>query len=164
MRILAIADIHGVTGVYEWLPDAISHYAADALILAGDLMMGGWEDEQSEQARTLVVPILKTIPVPVFFIMGNDDHIELEPGNEKIQSVHGRRLRFGGFNIVGYQYSPPFIGSRHEKPEEEMPSTFAKLSHSWTKTPFSSAIPRPLDLLTGFTRATRWAPAQSTNY
>jgi len=120
MRILAIADIHGVTGVYEWLPDAISHYAADALILAGDLMMGGWEDEQSEQARTLVVPILKTIPVPVFFIMGNDDHIELEPGNEKIQSVHGRRLRFGGFNIVGYQYSPPFIGSRHEKPEEEM--------------------------------------------
>ena len=120
MRILAIADIHGVIEVYEWLRDSVSRYDADGLILAGDLIMGGWEEEQSEQARTLVVPLLQTMPLPVFYIMGNDDHIELEPGDEKVRSIHGRRLSFGGFSIVGYQYSPPFIGSCHEKPEEEI--------------------------------------------
>ena len=52
--------------------------------------------------------------------MGNDDHIELEPGDEKVRSIHGRQLSLGGFSIVGYQYSPPFIGSCHEKPEEEI--------------------------------------------
>jgi predicted phosphodiesterase len=49
MRVLAIADIHGVTDVYDWLPDAISDNCADALILAGDLLLGGWEEEQSER-------------------------------------------------------------------------------------------------------------------
>jgi len=120
VRILAIADIHGEIEVYEWLRDAVSRYDADTLILAGDLMMGGWEEEQSEQARNLVVPLLQTIPVPVFFIMGNDDHIELEPGDEKVRSVHEKRIDFGTYDVVGYQYSTPFIGSCHEKPEEEI--------------------------------------------
>jgi Icc-related predicted phosphoesterase len=68
MRVLAIADIHGVMDVYDWLPDAISDNGADALILAGDLLLGGWEDEQSEQARTFVLPLLHTMPVPVSLI------------------------------------------------------------------------------------------------
>ena len=41
MRILAIADIHGATDVYEWLRDASEEYAADLVILAGDLLIGG---------------------------------------------------------------------------------------------------------------------------
>ena len=53
MRILAIADIHGEIKVYEWLRNAVSDYGADVLILAGDLLTGGWEAEQSEQARTI---------------------------------------------------------------------------------------------------------------
>jgi Icc-related predicted phosphoesterase len=120
MRILAIADIHGVIDVYEWLRDAVSDYGADMLILAGDLLIGGWEEEQSEQARTLVIPLLQTVPAPVFFIMGNDDHIELEPVNEKIRSVHEKRIDFGTYGVAGYQYSPPFVGSCHEKPEEKI--------------------------------------------
>ena len=31
MRILAIADIHEATDVYEWLPDAVSDNSADVL-------------------------------------------------------------------------------------------------------------------------------------
>ena len=59
MRILAIADIHGIIEVYEWLPKAVSDYGADALIIAGDLLTGGWEGKQSEHARTFVIPRLK---------------------------------------------------------------------------------------------------------
>jgi Icc-related predicted phosphoesterase len=120
VRVLAIADIHGMIEVYGWLRHAVSDYHADVLILAGDLLIGGWEEEQSEQARTLIVPLLQTIPVPVFFIMGNDDHVELGPDGERIRSIHGRRLSFGGFSIVGYQYSPPFVGGCHEKPDKEI--------------------------------------------
>jgi Icc-related predicted phosphoesterase len=47
LRILAIADIHGATGVYEWLREAAVEFHADLLILAGDLLIGGCEDEQS---------------------------------------------------------------------------------------------------------------------
>ena len=59
MRILAIADIHGAIEVYRWLPGAVSDYHADVLILAGDLLTGGWEEEQSEHARTIVMPSLQ---------------------------------------------------------------------------------------------------------
>jgi Icc-related predicted phosphoesterase len=117
---LAIADIHGVTGVYEWLKQAAAEQGADMLILAGDLLPGGWEDEQSEQARMVVIPLLRAIPKPICYTMGNDDHVELGYEDERIQSVHGRRLDFGNYGIVGYQYSTPFMGGCHEKPEDEI--------------------------------------------
>jgi uncharacterized protein len=120
MRILAIADIHGAVEVYEWLRGSVSEYRADAIILAGDLLIGGWEEEQSAQARSVVMPLLEKIPVPVFFIMGNDDHIEIESENENVRSVHGKRIDFGPFVVVGYQFSPPFVGGRHERPEDEI--------------------------------------------
>jgi uncharacterized protein len=127
VRILAIADIHGVIEVYEWLRDAVSGYGADMLILAGDLLIGGWEEEQSEQAHTLVMPLLQTVPAPVFFIMGNDDRIKLEPGDEKVRSVHGRRLDLGTYGVAGYQFNPPFIGSCHEKPEDEIAADLCQI-------------------------------------
>jgi Icc-related predicted phosphoesterase len=127
MRILAIADIHGATEVYEWIPGAIADYEVDALILAGDILLGGWEEEQCQQAETFIIPLLKSLSISVFFVMGNDDHIELNPEDEKIRSAHDRRLDFGSYNVVGYQYSPPFIGSCHEKPESEIAIDLRKL-------------------------------------
>jgi len=120
MRILATADIHGVTEVYDWLPEVITDNGVDALILAGDLLLGGWKEEQSLQAYKFIIPLLNTLSIPTFFVMGNDDHIELKPEDEKIRSVHGQCLDFGSYSIVGYQFSPPFIGSCHEKPENEI--------------------------------------------
>lgn len=127
MRILAIADIHGSTEVYEWLPKSIAQYGVDALILAGDLLLGGWEEEQSRQAHTFVMPLLISLPIPTFFIMGNDDHIDIKCTNEKVQSIHSRCLAFGSYGIMGYQFSPPFLGSCHEKPEEKIAKDLCKI-------------------------------------
>jgi len=60
-------------------------------MLAGDLLIGGWEDEQSEQARAVVTPLLRTIPLPVCYIMGNDDNVDLGHEDERIKPVHGGR-------------------------------------------------------------------------
>ena len=120
LHILAIADIHGASGVYEWLPEAAAKYSADLAILAGDLLIGGLEHEQSVQAREVVIPSLRAIPAPVCYIMGNDDHIDLGYEDEEIRPVHGRRLDLGACGVAGYQYSPPFVGGCYEKPDEEI--------------------------------------------
>ncbi len=127
MRILAIADIHGAQNVYEWLGDAAAEHGANMVILAGDLLIGGWEDEQTDQARSVIIPLFQKIAVPVYYIMGNDDHIELGYEDEKIKPIHGRRLCFGLYGVVGYQYSPPFMGGCHEKPEDEIATDLHQL-------------------------------------
>jgi Icc-related predicted phosphoesterase len=120
MRILAIADIHGALSVYKWLLGLISEEQADVVVLAGDLLIGAWEEEQREQCRESIIPLLKKMPIPVLYIMGNDDHIALEYENGQIKPIHGRRLDLGGYGFVGYQYSPPFMGGIFEKPETEI--------------------------------------------
>jgi Icc-related predicted phosphoesterase len=120
MRILAIADIHGALSVYKWLLGLISEEQADVVVLAGDLLIGAWEDEQREQCRESIIPLLKKMPIPVLYIMGNDDHIALEYENGQIKPIHGRRLDLGGYGFVGYQYSPPFMGGIFEKLESEI--------------------------------------------
>ena len=52
--------------------------------------------------------------------MGNDDLVELEPVEGKLEPLHNRRVDFGGFNFVGYQYSLPWMGGDLEKPDEEI--------------------------------------------
>ena len=76
--------------------------------------------EQSEQARAVILPLLRAIPAPVCYIMGNDDHVDLNLDDTKIPPVHGRRLAFGAWSVYGYQYSPPFMGGCHDKPEEQV--------------------------------------------
>ena len=127
MRILAIADIHGAAEVYEWLKEAVAAYSADLLILAGDLLIGGWEAEQSQQARTVVIPLLRTIPVPVCYIMGNDDNVDLGCEDDRIRHVHSRRVEFGVCSVAGYQYSLPFVGGCYEKPEEEIAADLCRI-------------------------------------
>jgi Icc-related predicted phosphoesterase len=65
MRILAIADIHGVVPVYEWLVELVEQYQADLLLIAGDLFAADWEDGQREQARQ-IIPLLKKVTAPCF--------------------------------------------------------------------------------------------------
>jgi len=52
--------------------------------------------------------------------MGNDDWIDLNPSSEQFTSLHGQRIEIGGFNLVGYQYSLPFMEGVFEKTEEEI--------------------------------------------
>ena len=127
MRILAIADIHGAAEVYEWLPGAADGCCADMVILGGDLLVGGWEDEQSEQASKSVIPLLRKIPAPVYYIMGNDDHVDLGHEDDRIKPLHGRRLDFGNYGIIGYQYSTLFVGGCFEKSEDEIAADLRQL-------------------------------------
>ena len=119
MRLLAAADIHGNLSVYEWLARLAAERQADLLVLAGDLLAGDWEKGQREQVRK-IIPLLKKAPVPLLYLMGNDDFVALDYEDARIQPLHGRRIDFGGYNFVGYQYSLPFVGGIFEKPESEI--------------------------------------------
>lgn len=124
MRLLAAADLHGDHAVYRWLVRTARDLRPDAVVLAGDLL--GYPDghgtvEQAQRADAAkVLAILDEMDDPVFTIMGNDDWIELESKKSGMRSIHGVRVELGEFNLVGYQYSLPFIGGIFEKTEEEI--------------------------------------------
>ena len=120
MRILAIADIHGANEVYEWLVESASKHRPDVVVLAGDLFSGGWEEEQRAEAQTIIIPLLKRVSAPVFYIMGNDDNVALDCEHEQIRPLHRRRLSCEDFHFVGYQFTPPFAGAVFVKPENEI--------------------------------------------
>lgn len=120
MRLLAAADIHGVGRVYKWLQGQARQQQVGLVVLAGDLSAGSWDEkEQRDEARTLV-SLFKNFPAPTLYLMGNDDFFALDYEDEQVKRLHGRRLEFGGYGFVGYQYTTPFVGSIHEKPEEEI--------------------------------------------
>ena len=119
MRVLAAADVHGELSVYEWLADVARQVEADVLILAGDLLEFDCEEQQNVQAAS-IISLLETCPVPVIYIMGNDDLICLDYESERIKPLHGRSVLLGQYKFAGYQYSLPFMGGRFEKPEHEI--------------------------------------------
>jgi Icc-related predicted phosphoesterase len=124
MRILAMSDIHGHFGVYEWMVHVVETNEIDLLVLAGDLLGGHGdeltiEDAQRREAER-VVRILRKLSIPVVYIMGNDDQVSLEADDAAFLPIHGRHVKCGDFSFLGYQYSPPFMGGIFEKPEEEI--------------------------------------------
>jgi Icc-related predicted phosphoesterase len=132
MQVLAAADLHGRSRVYAWLVDAVRQYGVEALVLAGDLLgcPDGFdtpEDAQRHEAKALT-DLLETAAVPVLYIMGNDDLVDLACHGARVQSIHGRRVTLGGFNFVGYQYSLPFMGGVFEKDESGIESDLAELT------------------------------------
>lgn len=131
MRILFSADLHGRHDVYEWLIGRVEKYRPVALVLAGDLLGSpkGYESRLEGQ-RADAEAVLRhwdRVATPVCYFMGNYDLIELPPGPKHVRALHGRRIEFGAFNLVGYQYTPPFAGGPFEKPEEDMAADLAKL-------------------------------------
>ena len=124
MRVLAGADFHGNLGIVGWFVERARELVPEAVVLAGDLL--GFADEveddfedQKLNAEQVVAKLLE-IEVPIFYIMGNDDLIELAPVEGRLVPVHNRRVELGNFNFVGYQYTLPFMGGDLEKPEAEI--------------------------------------------
>jgi Icc-related predicted phosphoesterase len=106
--------------VYEWLVELVEEHQVDLLLIAGDLFAADWEDGQREQARQ-IIPVLKRVAAPCFYIMGNDDNVALDFEDEQIKPLHGRRLSCRTYNLVGYQYTPPsFVGKVFVKSEEKI--------------------------------------------
>jgi Icc-related predicted phosphoesterase len=103
----------------------------DAIVLAGDLLgcPDGFPTPEAAQRydASHLTTLLDTAGLPVFFVMGNDDLVELDPAPLNMQSLHGRRLQYGATPLVGYQYSLPFMGGTFEKPEDEIASDLAAL-------------------------------------
>jgi Icc-related predicted phosphoesterase len=134
MRVLASADVHGRRPVYDRLIGVAREHHVEAIVLAGDLLgcLDGFdtpEDAQRHEAGVLV-ELLAGAGVPVLYIMGNDDLIELDSGSDRVQSIHGRQIVCGRFNFVGYQYSLPFMGGIFEKPDADIQADFACLPAS----------------------------------
>jgi Icc-related predicted phosphoesterase len=121
VRILAAADIHGALSVYEWLVQVATEHRANLLILAGDLFAADSEDEQRKQAGQIISVLVSGVS-PCFYLMGNDDNVSLDYEHDRIRPLHSRRLSFGSFNFVGYEYTPPFLGTVFVKPETEIES------------------------------------------
>jgi Icc-related predicted phosphoesterase len=124
MNILAAADLHGRHDLYTSLLEAVKPSGAEAVVLAGDLLgyapgFAKAEDAQRADGRD-ILRILRTSPVPVFYIMGNDDLFDWEPGPGPVRPIHGIRHELGPYNFVGYRYSLPFMGGPFEKTEEEI--------------------------------------------
>lgn len=131
MRILASADVHGSRPVYDWLLTVAREHDVEAIVLAGDLLgcLDGFdtpEDAQRHEASVLTA-LLDGAGVPVLYIMGNDDLVELKSGSDRVQSIHGREVECGGFAFVGYQYSLPFMGGTFEKPDADIRIDLAQL-------------------------------------
>ena len=131
MRLVALADVHGFHEVYDWLVDLVDAEDPGAVVLAGDLLGWGGDSDTIEEAqaadRFQVLHRLSEINRPIFYVMGNDDWIELDAPDPAHRSVHGRRINIGNFNFVGYQYTLPFMGGVHEKPEHEIEKDLALL-------------------------------------
>jgi len=122
MHILAASDIHGDHSIYRCLLEIAKRRQARALVLAGDLLgyAPGYEvaedAQKADAGKTL--GILRSCPVPVCYIMGNDDLVELGVLHERVVPIHGRRVEIGAYNLLGYKFSLPFMGGANEKDEE----------------------------------------------
>lgn len=130
MKVLAASDLHGNHSVVEWIVREADN--ADLLVLSGDLLgaQEGFEtieEAQREDARK-ICGILDETHCPVYYIMGNDDMVELAPESDRLRSVHACRHEIGRWNLVGYQYSLPFMGGIYEKPEEAIRQDLARLA------------------------------------
>jgi uncharacterized protein len=121
MRMLAASDIHGNHETYHWLASLARNRDVQLLVLAGDLLgfAEGFDKIEDAQAADAgrITAILGDLPVPVYYIMGNDDWVDLQPSDQQFSSLHGKRIDLHGFNFVGYQCTLPFMGGVNERPE-----------------------------------------------
>ena len=131
MRILAASDIHGNLETYRWIIGVAEERRAELVVLAGDLLGSGDDGDTIEETQqrdaVRLVSILGALSAPVFYIMGNDDWVELTPPGEQIRSLHGARVDRAGFNFVGYQCTLPFMGGVNERSEEAIASELSRL-------------------------------------
>jgi Icc-related predicted phosphoesterase len=132
MQLLMSADQHGQWSVFSWLLTVARERHVDAIVLAGDLLgcPDGFdtpEEAQRHDADT-ANKLLAGGEIPVFYVMGNDDLVELSSNSDRIRSIHGGQVRWGRFSFVGYQYSLPFMGGTFEKPDQAIAVDLAPLA------------------------------------
>jgi Icc-related predicted phosphoesterase len=132
MQLLMSADQHGKWPVFNWLLTVARERHVDAIVLAGDLLgcPDGFDTPEEAQRHDAnrVNELLISTGIPVFYVMGNDDLVELNSSSNQVQSVHERQVPWGRFTFVGYQYSLPFMGGTFEKPDAAIAADLAPLA------------------------------------
>ena len=129
MKILALSDLHGDQALF----DAIVRHAdtVEVVVLAGDLLERRRGDvtvrEGQRECGDILTRTLEAVTCPVLYIMGNDDMVVWDPPRAHFRHIHGERVEVGAWNFVGYQYSLPFMGGIHEKPEAEVAADLAAI-------------------------------------
>ena len=129
--LLAMGDLHGTLESFFALRRFAEERAPDAIVLAGDLLRI-YPDQISigEGFRACgrhLSEVLDRVDLPLYYIMGNDDLVDWKPEKELFRSIHGKRVEIPPYNLVGYQYSPPFMNGIYEKPEERLAEDLGKL-------------------------------------
>jgi Icc-related predicted phosphoesterase len=120
MLILASADLHGSRPVYRWVAAQARRHRPQAIVLAGDLFgfPDGFDSVEAAQAddAAALERELSGLGIPVLYIAGNDDFIDWHASGDGFTDLHARRACVAGQAFVGYHFTPPFVGSCHEKP------------------------------------------------
>ncbi len=99
MRVVAITDIHSSLRNIEKLADIIEDEDVDLIVIAGDITHFG----SIATAKRILDPLIRT-SIPVFFVPGNCDPLELlewEDPSHKIFNLHGKLRSLSGYYFAG---------------------------------------------------------------
>lgn len=102
------------------------HSEEDSLPIAPNLkLLAAYKEKEHVYKK-----ILEEGNKPVFFIMGNDDGLVGGEWDDTklLINVNMKRIDLNKINIVGYQYTLPFVGGKFEKDEKQQEYDFKKLS------------------------------------
>jgi Icc-related predicted phosphoesterase len=130
--VLAASDVHGFADVYRWIVARSLEHQVDALLLAGDLL-GVIEDVGSVEegmaaSRQEILDTIGVLQVPVLYIMGNDDLIDLNTDLSHLRNIHGQRVVMDDLAFVGYAGCPPFMGGPCDRPPDVLAEEVAALA------------------------------------
>lgn len=141
MRILFTSDLHGHYKAYSEFSRLLSMGPYSLGIISGDLMthlsLNKVDENQTDYRRQIEIMVnelqsvlLKSKKI-VLFIMGNDDGI-IEGGiswhsKKSLININQKKVSYKGYNFIGYQFTPPFLGGLYEKSEDEQEKDFQVL-------------------------------------
>jgi Icc-related predicted phosphoesterase len=108
MRILFSNDLHGHIGEFKHYSELLADDLFASGILAGDLTTCCPDKKQTERE---IRDILQSAGKMIYFTMGNDDGILDHNWTETglLINPNLKRIECQSINIVGYQYTPPFV-------------------------------------------------------
>ena len=95
----------------------------DAIVLAGDLFgcLDGFDTPEDAQRReaSLLADLLQGTGLPVLYIMGNDDLVELNGGSGRFSRSKDAKY-IVAFCVCWISISLPFMGGTFEKPDADI--------------------------------------------
>lgn len=121
MKIFATSDIHGNIKLVDlMIEEIVKKEQIDALIMAGDTAPKSFgpsytfSEVKLEQKRGVIeiCGLLQRTKIPVFMLIGNDDHISDEDWDKilkkhNIFNLNMTSYPLGGLKVVGFQYVLP---------------------------------------------------------